>query len=159
MSAGNQRGTRILIGVVALIFSAVLVYFSAAPSFVCTRGAELGPGVNCSVSARALWMFTIADDRLSGVESAEMVASATGQSRTPPHLNLVSGGKRHDLGYFSQLFSTEWETIDQYARNPEAPDLRLGKPLTVQTVSAHAAAAFLLAMGLGMLYSGLRRSY
>ena len=159
MSASNQRGTRILIGVVALLFSLVLVYFSAAPSFVCTPGAEIGPVVDCSVSAKALWTFTIADDRLSGVESAEMVGSATGRSRTPPHLNLVSWGTRHDLGYFSQLFSSEWQTIDEYARNPQTPELRLVKPLTAQTVSAHLAAAFLLAIGLGMLYSGLRRSY
>ena len=155
----SERGKRFLIGVVALSFSAVLVYFSAAPSFVCTRGAEVGPGVDCSVSARALWTFTVADDRLSGVESAEMVASATGGSRTPPHLKLVSWGTRHDLGYFSQLFSSEWRTIDEFARNPEAPELRLGKPLTVQAVTAHLASLFLLAIGLGMISSGLRRSY
>ena len=155
----RERGTRFLIGVVALIFSAVLVYFSASPAFVCTRGAELGPGVDCSVSARALWTFTVADDRLSGVDSAEMVASATGRSRTPPHLMLVSGGTRHDLGYFSQLFSNEWQTIDQFARNPDTPELRLGKPLTVRAVAAHLAFLFLLAIGLGMISSGFRRSY
>lgn len=155
----SPRGTRILIGVVALLFSAVLVYFSAAPSFVCTPGAERGPGVDCSVSARALWMFTVADDRLSGVESAEMVASATGRSRTPPRIMLVAGGTRHDLGYFAQLFARDWQAIDQFARNPASPELRLSKGLTFQAIAAHLALLFLLTIGLGMIYSGLRRSY
>lgn len=155
MSASNERGTRIVIGLVALVLSLVLAYFSAAPSLVCSRGA--GPGVDCSASARAWWMVTIAEDRVDHVESTEMVASATGRSRTPPRIMLVSRGTHHDLGYFAQLFSSEWQTIDQYARNPEAPELRLAKGLTFRTIAAHLAFLFLLAVGLGMIYSGLRR--
>lgn len=153
MSASNERGTRLLIGVVALLFSLVLAYFSASPELVCTRGS--GPGVDCSASARVWWMVTVAADRVDHVQGAEMVASATGRSRTPPRLMLISGGTRHDLGYFSQLFTSDWQRIDQFARNPDAPELRLGKGLTFRTIAAHLACLFLLAVGLGMIRSAL----
>lgn len=157
MARGSERGVKVVIGLVALVFSLVLVYFSSAPALTCTRGS--GPGVDCAVTARALWLVTVADDRLANVGSAEMVASAVGNSRTPPHLMFVAGGTRHDLGYFSQLFASEWQSVDEFARNPGAPELRLTKPLSVRTVAAHAAALFLAALGLGLIVSVVRPRY
>ena len=145
---------KFVIGPVAVLGSLVLLYFAAAPRLSCSR--QPGPGVECVVAADALWSLKVADDRVSNVESAEMVASATGRSRTPPRLMFVSGGTRHDLGYFSQLFASDWHTIDEFARASSAPELRLRKPITVRTIAAHLGALFLAAIGLGTTYSAFR---
>jgi hypothetical protein len=71
----------------------------------------------------------------------------------------VSNGTRHDLGYFSQLFASEWQTVDTFARNPAAPELRLAKPVTARTFGSHAAALFLTAMGIGLLVTVVRHQY
>ena len=106
--------------------------------------------MDCAVSAKALRLIPVYDARVSGVQSVEMVASATGRSRTPPRIMFVAGGTRQDLGYFSQQFAGDWKQLDEFARNPAQPELRLDKPLTVRTVAAYLAFFVLLAIGGGM---------
>ena len=131
--SGNQRSVRFLIGVVALTLAVTIVFFSAAPALSCSRAS--GAAAECVVSARALGLVTVAEDRVSGVDSAEMVASSTTRDSdsTPPRIMFVSSGTRHDLGYFSQLFASEWQAVDAFARNPAAPELQLVKPVTART--------------------------
>jgi hypothetical protein len=154
--SGEQRGIKLVIGVVASAMAVILLYFSAWPTLTCTRGS--GPGVDCAVTARALGFITVADDRVTGVVGADMVASATGRSRTPPRIMFRSGGTRRDLGYFLQLFSGDQERIDEFARGSTEPQLRLTKELTFQTVAAHLAMLFLATVGIGMIVASMSRS-
>jgi len=155
---GNQRGVRVLIGLAALAGAVTIVYFSAAPALSCSRASSAT--AECVVTARALGLMTVAEDRVAGVDSAEMVASSTTRDSdsTPPRIMFVSSGTRHDLGYFSQLFASEWQAVDGFARSPAAPELRLTKPLTARTFGSHAAALFLAAVGIGMFVTAIRHS-
>ena len=155
MSSPRERNAKFVIGPVAVAGSLVLLYFSAAPNLSCSRPS--GASAECVVTAHALWSVKVAEDPVPDVEGAEMVASATGRSRTPPRLMFVSGGTRRDLGYFSQLFAGDWQAIDEFARTPSAPELRRRKPVTVRTLAAHLGALFLAVVGLGTIYSACRR--
>ena len=153
----DQTGTKILIGVVALAFAVVILYFSARPTLLCTLPPERGDGVDCAISANVLNLVQVVEARVTGVRGAAMVASATDRSRTPPRLMFVTADGREDLGYFSQPFAANWIEIDAFARNATTPELRLATPLTVRFVAAHAATFVLLLISALTITSALLR--
>ncbi len=161
--ARGKRGTKILIGVVALVFTGVLVYFSAWPTLVCTRApgsVTPGSGVDCAISARVLYLIPIQEVRVAGIRSVTLVRSATRYSETPPRLTFHTAESTGDLGYFAQRFTGDWMTLDAFARSSDAPQLRLtlrGWRVTLRAIAAHVAAFVLLLLGGTMLISAVRR--
>ena len=97
-----------MIGLAAFAFAAVALYFSASPAITLFTRAE--SRVDCEVTAKMLNLFVVDTARVSGVREVLMIASATGRSRTPPHLNFRTDAGDVNLGYFSQRFAGEWKT-------------------------------------------------
>jgi hypothetical protein len=143
--------------VVALALAAVILYFSAWPTLLCTLPPERGDGVDCAISAKVLNLVPVVEARVTGVRAAAMVASATDRSRTPPRLMFVTADGSEDLGYFSQRFAADWVTIDAFARNATTPEIRLATPLTVRTVVAHVVTFVLILIGASTIVSVLLR--
>ena len=156
-NATDQRGTKFLIGIVALGLAGVTLFFSAWPTLRCTLPPERADGVDCHIGARVLNLVSVEDARVTGVRSVVMVASARGNSDTPPRLMFVTEGGREDLGYFSQQFVADWKRLDAFARNPTMPELRLTRPVTLRTIAAHLAACVLLLISALMIVSAVGR--
>jgi hypothetical protein len=157
--AQNKRGTKILIGTVALGFTGALLYFSAWPTLLCTRTAGTA-GVDCATSAKAFNLVSVHEARVTGIHSVVMVSSATGSSRTPPRLIFMDAAKSpHDLGYFSQRFAADWMTLDEFVRESDAQQLRLNlrSRERFRTITAHLAASVLILIAGLMIVSALSR--
>jgi hypothetical protein len=150
MSASNQKGARVVIGIAAIAGAATLLYFSLSPAITCTRADAR---VDCEVTAKMLNVFAVDSARVSGVREVLMIESATGRSRTPPHLNFRTAAGDVDLGYFSQRFAGDWTRLDSFARESADPELTIDTGVTFRNVAAYGAALFLLLAGLAAMAS------
>ena len=151
----SEKLTRAVIGLAMIAGAVVLLFFSAPPTLLCTRGAS--PGVDCEIHARALNLIPIRDERVRRVRSVTLVDSrATSSSDTPARLIFLTDGSARDLGYFSQRFAEDWRALDQFARRSESPEIRLTRKLGMQTIAAHLTAFFFLAVGGAMILSAFR---
>jgi hypothetical protein len=146
----QDRGARLVIGLVALAMALVLVYFSATPSLACIAASEYA---ECTVTARVLGVVEVDRRRLPNVRSVALQRSAIGDSDTPPHLVFRDATTAHDLGYFSQRFAPQWQVLDTFVRQPTAAGVRLGEPKPVRQVAAHAAALLMGLLGVSVLWS------
>lgn len=151
MSQGRDRGSRVVIGVVALAGALTLFYFSATPTIVCAPGAEY---VHCTVTARALGLIEVDREQVVNVRSVAVEFPATADSPPPPRLVFRDPATR-DLGYFSQQFAADWQALDVYARQPDSAVLTLTPPFVGRTAAAYAAMAFLALIAVSMLASAL----
>jgi hypothetical protein len=150
----SDRVRRLVIGMAGLAGSLVLFYFSATPTLVCAPGSEYA---QCTVTARGFGRLPVFRAQVTDVRSAALEASAVGASRTPPRLIFRDARRSHDLGYFSQRFAPDWETVDAYVREPGGRELKLQPPFAVRTAAAYAATLALGLLGLSTLLSALRR--
>src|SRR5690349_11282939 len=141
MASAGGRGVRVVIGLVAIVGACVAAYFSASPSIRCVRAAA---GADCTVTAKAFNLMTVDEAQVAGVRSVVMIASATGRSRTPPHLFFRTDAGDVHLGSFSQRFSRQAAELDAFVRESTAPEIRFDTGVTFRNVTAYAATAFLL---------------
>jgi hypothetical protein len=92
-----ERWKRVVIGLAMIGCAAMLLFFSARPTLLCTRGAN--EGVDCEIQARALGRFLVHENRVRGVRSVALVDSReTSESDTPAHLTFLTDGSAQDLG-------------------------------------------------------------
>jgi hypothetical protein len=154
MSAGGDTVTRAVIGLTALAFTAVLLYFSSSPALRCTR---VDGRVDCEVTAKMLNRFAVDRARVAGVRSVAMVNGTIGTGRPKAFLNFRTDTGDVDLGYFSQRFGTSASDVDTFVRESAENELQLETGVTFRDITAYAAAGFLLLMGIAVLSSMSRK--